>query len=304
MPVGIWLAALAIAASLPVAWWAFSGRVEGRAVRANLAAGVATVTDLREAVLKGSAHDRVVSPLMSSLSNRARRFTPAGVVERLEQRAFLAGLSETWPTERLLAVKAVAAVGLGIIGLLIFVNGPSAITLILAVGLFFIGYFSVDYLMDSKASERQKAIERELPDVLDQITICVEAGLGFEAAMAKVAENDGPLPREISRTLQDIQIGVPRDLALERLLTRTDVSDLRTFVHAFNQAERYGIPIAKVLRIQATEMRAKRKVRAEERAMKIPVKVIFPVVLTILPALFVVVAGPAVVRISNMSFGG
>ena len=304
MPVAIWLAALAIASSLPIAWWAFSGRVEGRAARANLAHAGSVVTDLREAVLAGSAHDRVVSPLMSSLSRRARRFTPAGVVERLEQRAFLAGLSEAWPTERLLAVKAVAAVGLGLVGLLVFGSRPSVLTLLFAIGLFFIGFFSADYVMDSRAGARQKSIERELPDVLDQITICVEAGLGFEAAMAKVSENDGPLSNEIGRTLQDIQIGVPRDQALDRLLSRTDVSDLRTFVHAFNQAERYGIPIAKVLRIQATEMRAKRRVRAEERAMKIPVNIVFPVVLTILPALFVVVAGPAVVRISHISFGG
>lgn len=306
MPFGIWIAAFAAAASLPIAWWALSGmRVEGQAARANLAHGfTTTVTDLREAALQRSAHDRVVSPAMASLARRARRVTPAGVLEHLERRAFLAGLTDTWPTERLLAVKAIGTVVLGGVGLLAFVANPSLGTTVLAAVLALIGYFGVDYLMDIKARERQGMIERQLPDVLDQITICVEAGLGFEAAMDKVADNAGPLPEEISRTLQDIQIGIPRDKALENLLNRTDVTDLRTFVHAFVQAERYGIPVAQVLRIQSTEMRAKRKVRAEERAMKLPVKIVFPVVLCILPALFVVVAGPAVVRISNINFGG
>lgn len=305
MPVGIWMAALAVAAAFPVAWWALSGnRIEGRFARANLSQGAAVISDLRQAVLQGSAQDRVVSPVVAALARRARRFTPAGILDHLERRAFLAGVSDAWPTERLLAVKVIVALGLGIAGLLAFVANPGVPTLLLTGVLVGLGYFSVDLIMNARASERQGAMERELPDVLDQITICVEAGLGFEAAMAKVAENVGPLPEEVGRTLQDIQIGVPRPQALEKLLARTDVSDLRTFVHAFIQAERYGIPVAKVLRIQATEMRAKRKVRAEERAMKIPVKIVFPVVLCILPALFVVVAGPAVVRISSMSLGG
>ncbi len=305
MPIGIWLAAFAIAASLPVAWWAVAGnRVEGKAARANLSSGIAAVTDLRQAVLQQNAHDRVVTPMVSGLARRARRFTPAGALENLERRAFLAGLGEKWPTERLLAAKMMLSVVLGLAGLFMFLANPSLVTFVL-LGIFIAGgWFGVDYYMDVKARERQGTIERQLADVLDQITVCVEAGLGFEAAMARVAENDGPLPQEIGRTLQDIQIGVSRDRALEALLERTDVTDLRTFVHAFVQAERYGIPIAQVLRVQAGEMRDKRKMKAEERAMKLPVKIVFPVVLCILPALFVVVAGPAVVRISQTSFGG
>jgi tight adherence protein C len=305
MPIEIWLAAFAIAAALPIAWWAVAGnRVEGKAARANLTGGITAVTDLRQAVLQQNARDRVVTPIVSSLARRARRFTPAGALENLERRAFLAGLGETWPTERLLAAKMMLALGLGVTGLLVFLANPSVMSL-MVLGVFVTGgWFGVDYFMDVKARERQGTIERQLADVLDQITVCVEAGLGFEAAMARVAQNDGPLPEEIGRTLQDIQIGVTRDRALEGLLERTDVTDLRTFVHAFVQAERYGIPVAQVLRIQAGEMRDKRKLKAEERAMKLPVKIVFPVVLCILPALFVVVAGPAVVRISQTSFGG
>ena len=305
MPIGIWLAAAALAAALPIAWWALSGlHIEDRVARANLSQGVSVGTNLRHATLQQSASDRVVTPLMDALVRRARRLTPAGVIDSLERRAFLAGLSEAWPTERLLATKVVLALVLGGAGGLAFLANPSVGTAVLAIALFFGGYFSVDYLMDLRARERQSTIERELPDLLDQITICVEAGLGFEAAMAKVAENDGPLPAELGRTLQDIQIGITRDRALEGLLARTDVTDLRTFVHAFVQAERYGIPVAHVLRVQADEMREKRRVRAEERAMKMPVKIVFPVVMCILPALFVVVAGPAAIRISKINFGG
>lgn len=305
MPIGIWLAAAALAAALPIAWWALSGvHIEGRVARANLSQGVSVSSNLRHATLQQSASDRVVTPLMDALVRRARRLTPAGVIESLERRAFLAGLSEAWPTERLLAAKVVLALVLGGAGGLAFLANPSVGTTLLALALFFGGYFGVDYLMDLRARERQSTIERELPDVLDQITVCVEAGLGFEAAMAKVAENDGPLPAEIGRTLQDIQIGITRDRALAGLLERTDVTDLRTFVHAFVQAERYGIPVAQVLRVQADEMREKRRVRAEERAMKMPVKIVFPVVMCILPALFVVVAGPAAIRISKINFGG
>jgi tight adherence protein C len=305
MPLGIWLAAFAIACSLPIAWWAVAGnRVEGKAARANLAVGATPLTDLREAVLQQGARDRVVTPVVSQLARRARRLTPAGALENLERRAFLAGLGEAWPTERLLAAKMMLTVVLGLIGLFLFMANPSMTTLVL-LGIFVAaGWFGVDYFMDVKARERQGTIERQLPDVLDQITVCVEAGLGFEPAMARVAQNPGPLPEEIGRTLQDIQIGVSRDRALEGQLERTDVTDLRSFVHAFIQAERYGIPIAQVLRIQAGEMRDKRKMKAEERAMKLPVKIVFPVVLCILPALFVVVAGPAVVRISQSAIGG
>ena len=137
-----------------------------------------------------------------------------------------------------------------------------------------------------------------MADVLDQITVCVEAGLSFDNAVLRVANGGtGPLPEELGRTLQDVQLGLSRSAALERLLERTDVNDLRSFVHAFNQAERYGIPVAQILRVQSGEIRLKRRQHAEEAAMKLPVKLVFPTVLCILPALFVVVAGPAAIRV-------
>jgi tight adherence protein C len=305
MPLTVWLAAFAIVASLPIAWWALSGaRVPRHAARANLTTGIAPVTDLREITLQDSAHERVVAPTMTSLAARARRVTPAGMVEGLERRIHLAGIGDRWPVDRVLGTKVLLAALGAVLGVLRFAGSPSLGSLALGAVLVLAAYFVPDVLLDFKARERQDAITRDLADTLDQITVCVEAGLGFEAAVARAAENQGPLARELGRTLQDIQIGIPRARALEGLLERTDSQDLRGFVHAFSQAERYGIPMGQVLRVQSTELREKRRQRAEERALKMPVKLVFPVVLCILPALFVIVAGPAVVRVSQTSFGG
>ena len=155
-------------------------------------------------------------------------------------------------------------------------------------------------LLSGRADRRGKEIERALADALDQITVCVEAGLSFEAALARVAESEGALSREFAPAAPGHPDRDPARRAMENLLERSDVPDLRGFVHAFSHAERYGVPIAQVLRVQAAEMRDKRRQRAEERAMKIPVKIIFPVMLCILPALFVVLMGPAVMRIKDI----
>lgn len=305
MPTTIWLAALAIAASFPVAWWAISGlRPPGRVARTNLTHGTGQVTDLREITLQESAHDRVIAPAMTAFARRARRMTPVGMIEAIDRRSHLAGISDRWPVDRVLGTKVVLGSIGAVFALLRFVVSPSLGNLILGLGLVAAGYFLPDLVLGLKARERQQAITRDLADTLDQITVCVEAGLGFEAAVARACENESALAGELGRTLQDIQMGIPRTRALENLLDRTDSRDLRGFVHAFNQAERHGIPMAKILDVQAAELRDKRRQRAEERALKMPVKLVFPVVVCILPALFVVIAGPAVLRISEISFGG
>jgi tight adherence protein C len=303
MPVWIWLAAAAIACSVPLAWWAVAGGRPGRSrVRANLEAGMDGFTDLRRAVLTHSAHDRVTQPAIDSLARRARRMTPSGMVTALEHKIELAGMGDSWPVDRVLALKLGGLIVGSLLGLLFFAGDPSLMGFLLFAVIAGIGWFGPDALIGHRADARQKEIERALADALDQITVCVESGLSFEAAVARVADRDGPLAEEFLHVLQDIQLGIPRNRALENLLERTDIADMRGFVHAFMHAERFGIPVAHVLRSQAAELRDKRKQRAEERAMKIPVKLVFPLTLCILPALFVVVAGPAVVRITN-SFG-
>jgi tight adherence protein C len=139
-----------------------------------------------------------------------------------------------------------------------------------------------------------------LPDTLDQVTVCVEAGLGFEGALARAARSgSGPLADEIVRTMQDIQLGVPRKDALRRLGDRNGVEELRRFVLAVVQAEGYGVPIARVLRLQAAELREKRRQSAEEHAQKIGIKLLFPLVTCILPTVFIVILGPAIIGLMN-----
>jgi tight adherence protein C len=155
-----------------------------------------------------------------------------------------------------------------------------------------------ELLLYSRGIERSEMITLELADTLDQMTIAVEAGLGFDAAMARAGDNGtGPLAEELVRTLQDIQMGQSRRRAFESLANRTDVQDLRRFIRAVIQADSYGIAIADVLRTQAAEMRRKRRQRAEKKAMEIPVKVIFPLMICILPVLFIVLMGPAAMDI-------
>ena len=297
MPLIVIIAAVAMAASIPLLWWSLaSARPASRVAAQNLAG----VTDFRDVVLTRSARDRAVIPMLQRWGERARHLTPIGVVESLDKKLALAGRPAAWPLDRIIAVKLVAS-GLGItLGLLWFFSDPSPKRLLVGAGMAALGIFVVDLQLYSKGTERQKKIQLALPDVLDQMTICVEAGLGFEAAMVRAGRSGhGPLADELVRTLQEMQVGVGRGDALRNLSARNSSPDLRHFTSAIVQAEAYGIPVADVLRTQAAELRLKRRQRAEERAMKIPVKIVFPLVFCILPSLFIIILGPAAISIYN-----
>lgn len=300
MSVPVVLGAAMVASAVPLAWWSVGGRPSRRAVNANLRRGLEGPTDLRTLTLERSSGERVFAPLMTALARHGRRFTPAGALDRLEVRVIGSGLQHRWPIERVLAVKAVLGAVVALLLLTRFAGAPSAGSLVFAAVVTGGAWFLPDTLLGGRMKERQKAVQLELPDTIDQVTIAVEAGLGFEAALARAASaGTGPLASEIARTLQDIQIGVARTEALEGLAERTDLADLRHFVTAIRQAEKYGLPIANTLRIQSAELREKRRQRAEERAMKIPVKILLPLVFCILPTLFLVILGPAAIRITN-----
>lgn len=299
VPPLVMLAALCVVASVPLLWWSISSaRPANRAAVENLVGGHRGVADLREVVLTRSAHERAVRPMFGSMGARLRRLTPVGIVESLERRIALAGRPAAWPIERVLAAKLIAG-GIGItVALLYFFSNPSFGQLLKAGAMAAFGFFAVDLQLQAKGKERQKVIEQALPDVLDQMTICVEAGLGFEAAMVRAGRTGkGPMADELVRTLQEMQVGVGRGEALRNLGKRTSVPDLRQFTTAIVQAEAYGIPVADVLRTQAAELRLKRRQRAEEKAMKIPVKIIFPLVFCILPCMFIIILGPAAINI-------
>jgi tight adherence protein C len=163
-----------------------------------------------------------------------------------------------------------------------------------------VGFFAPDLYLYQKAHERAERLQRELPDAIDLMTISVESGLGFDAAVQQVARNtEGPLAEEFSRVLREMQIGQGRADALRALGERTNVGDVRTSVGAMVQADSFGIPIAQVLRVQSAEIRVKRRQRAEEKAQQVPVKITIPLIFCILPTLFIAVMGPAVISIMD-----
>jgi tight adherence protein C len=299
VPLYVVLAALAVSLSIPILWHAVAlDRAPNREVNRNLRTGLGEGGDLRRLVLSQSPLERVLRPLLHSLGQTARRISPAGMVETLERRVELSAVG--WPVERFLAIKLVGAVGLLLGGLVWASASGSSTGVLLALAGAVVGYLLPDVILSRMAATRQQAIINALPDTLDQLTICVEAGLGFDSALARTARaGQGPLAHEIVRLLQDLRVGVPRAEALDALLARTDVPELRQFVHSVIQAETYGVPVSKVLRAQATEQREKRRFRAEERAMKLPVKVIFPLVFCILPVLFIVVISPAFIKLTT-----
>lgn len=232
-----------------------------------------------------------------ALQNLARRATPTGYAARLDRWLSMAGRPQSMPLDRLLVAKPALALLGALLGMLMMSGdfSPRGLGLLLFVATFL--YFLPDMLVYNRGIKRQQAIEQELPNTLDQMLISVEAGLGFESAMARSAQNgDGPLAQELIRTLQDIQVGRPRQESYQALANRCTVQDLKSFVRAIIQADKYGVPIAKVLRTQAKVARVKRRQRAEEKALKLPVKVLFPLIFCIFPVIFIVILGPAVIN--------
>jgi tight adherence protein C len=290
-----------LSSSFVVLWWALSGRSGRAVVAANLNSGLHVVSDMRQALLAHSARDRALSPAIERLARRARRLTPGGMVASLERRILLAGAPDAWTIDRTLAAKLVLGGAGALFGSLKFLASGGAGSLALGVTVTTLGLFTPDLVLYNKAEKRQESIQRALPDTIDQITISVEAGLGFEAALARAGQaGEGPLADELIRTLQDSQAGMSRADSLRRLVERTNVPELRHFVVAMLQAESYGVPIAKVLRVQSKELRIARRQRIEEKAMKLPVKILFPLVLCIFPCIFLILLGPAAIRLADL----
>jgi len=238
-----------------------------------------------------------LSPAERAMAAQRRRgladVAPRGYVGWIERQIVLAGRQSQWSAGGFLAIKATATAVVALLaggGVLLVPPLWWAALLLLALGLAL-----PEVSLHARADDRQKAIRLALPDTLDQMTIAVEAGVGFDAAMAKAAGGGrGPLAEELIRTLQDISIGQSRREAFRALERRTSSDDLRRFIRAVVQADAYGISVADVLRAQAADMRVRRRQRAEEQAMKVPVKIVFPLVFCILPVLFIVVLAPAV----------
>lgn len=257
-----------------------------------------TPTDVRRRELAAPFGRRVLGPALSKLGSLGRRLTPASVVGRLARQLACAGSPAAWDAERVLAFKLLGATALPPVALVLVPVAHLAVSraAVLAAILGVAGYYLPEWVLRSRAAKRQAKIQRALPDALDLLSITVEAGLGFDAAVARVARQaGGPLGEELHRMLQEMQIGNPRSEALRSLSDRTTVPELKSFVLAMVQADVFGISISNVLHVQAGEMRLKRRQRAEERAQKIPVKIVVPLIFCIFPSLFVVIVGPAAI---------
>ena len=252
---------------------------------------------LREPLLQ-----RVLRPLGTSMAARVRGLLPRRRAEQLRHRLLISGMSAKLGPEEFVVLQ---GVGLGaglLLGLLVGQSsgytgfGLFRIVIMLAA----IGVFAPVAWLRRKQDERQASIKRDLPDVLDLLAISVEAGVGFEGAVEVVTRHfDSPLATEFSRTLQEMELGLPRRDALQNLKRRTEVPELSNFVLILVQADALGMPIGRVLRTQAVEMRLKRRQWAREKAAKLPVKILMPLTLFILPALFVVILGPAAMSIAK-----
>jgi tight adherence protein C len=283
------IAALAVGVAI-LLWFAFGGaNVERKRTMANLK------RQLDKPKAKAVMPDR---KNVSDLDEIIRRQSPPVLTKMITRLWSGAGRPEAWPVERILATQyLLLLVGAGL-GFLSFTLNRSPMGMVLGVGVTLLGFFLPPLRLYSIGIERKEAIKRQLPDTLDQMSIAVNAGLGFDAAMVRVARNGrGELANELVRTLQDIQVGQTRRVAYEDLADRTGVETLHRFVRSIIQAEAYGIALSDVLQTQADELRAERRQYAERKAMEIPVKVVFPLILFIMPAMFIVVIGPGAISI-------
>jgi tight adherence protein C len=271
-----------------------------RLLESQVAGSTTESVNLREQALSEGFGRRILVPVVAGATRVARRVTPIDARDRIVRKLLIAGSPAGWDAERVLAFKIIGLVG-GIIlafFLMTLVSLSPFIKIVLLGLLGFVGFLAPDSLLSRRVDERQKEILRTLSDTLDLLTISVEAGLSLNAAIAQVVQNvPGVLSAEFARMLQEIQLGVPRADAFRNLAERTDVEELNSFALAMIQADVFGVSIASVLRTQAQQLRIKRRQRAEAKAQQTPVKIVFPLILCILPALFIVIVGPGAIRI-------
>ncbi len=256
-----------------------------------------TPVTLEEIELSASFAERIIYPAIDALSNFVTQFTPAKTMDKIARNLELAGNPGNLKPAQFLAIRFVA---MGILGGLVFVlmlmSSLPVTRRFLFTGIATaLGFYMPVLWLSSKIKRRQSEIIKELPDVLDLLTICVEAGLGFDQAVQKVVEKaDNELTREFNRYLHEVRLGKTRREALQNMAARIDVSDVTTFIAAVVQADQLGVSMAKILRVQSEQMRIRRRQLAEQKAHQAPIKMLFPMAFLIFPSIFIVLLGPAV----------
>lgn len=252
----------------------------------------------RDEELSRSFWDRVARPALSRLGFAISRLTPQAVRDSTRKKLAQAGNPWKMQASDFLAIKAVMVIVFGTLGFFLTLRVGLARASLVGLLLGIAGGIVPDLILAQLKEKRAREIQKALPDVLDLLTVSVEAGLGFDSAMAKVVEKQrGPLAEELGRVLQDIRVGKSRREALRDLANRTTVDDLAGFAAAVIQADQLGVSIGNILRIQSDQMRTRRRQRAEEAAMKAPIKILIPLVFFIFPTLFVVLLGPAAIQL-------
>lgn len=242
---------------------------------------------------------RALTPLKEKVARLVLRLNPKLTVETVSFRLLAAGLSRRVSPLGFLSAKGLLALGGIVLGLLFGAGSLASLFLAMIGGAF--GFIAPDLFVSSRMRARREQIRAALPGALDLLAVSVEAGLGFDGSIAKLAEQtDGPVAEEFTLTLSELRIGESRREALRKLAERVDSTEMSAFVRAIIQADQLGMSLGRILRVQATDTRFRRQAAAEERAMKAPIKMLFPTVLFIFPAMFLVTLGPAFLAITKV----
>jgi tight adherence protein C len=251
---------------------------------------------------QGNFRERALQPVATGLARAVLRANPKATVESINMKLLAAGLGRTMSPTTYLATKGLTGAGglaVGIFGAAASQHGAKG--MLMAGGLAVMGFFIPDTVVTFKARSRRDRIQAELPDALDLLAVSVEAGMGFDGAITKLTEHmDGPLAEEFGLTLGEMRIGESRQEALKKMADRVASPEMGAFTRAIIQADQLGISLGRILRVQATESRNRRQAAAEERAMKAPIKMLFPTVLFIFPAMFIIILGPAFLNLSKL----
>ena len=271
---------------------------EARGVSKSLAVMQAFSTAPKEMQrdLEPGFQDRVVGPLSDKVHGIARKFTATDHNDRIRSKLELAGNPAGWTPDRVASFAFLGAIFAFVAGFLLtrLFGAGLLVTIGVCVVFAVAGFRAPNMYLYQRAYDRTQSMQRALPDAIDLLTISVESGLGFDAALSQVARNtDGPLAEEFARVLQEMQIGMGRSAALRALGDRTNVPEVKGFASAMVQADALGIPVAQVLRVQSREIRTKRRQRAEAKAQQVAIKILIPLIFCILPCLFIAVLGPA-----------
>ena len=255
----------------------------------------------REIETRRSVNDRILGPTAARLAGVTMKLAPKTNLENVSQKLLQAGMARSVTPQAYLAMKAGTAGGAILLGLMISITGGGTFGLVIALVGAAIGFIAPEFVINSRVRGRKDEMKTDLPNVLDLLCVCVEAGLGFDQALVKLNERmSGPLVDEFSLLLHEMRIGQSRSAALKNLAERVDSPDVGQFARAIIQADQLGISLSRILKVQSQDMRVRRQLAAEEKAMKAPVKMLFPTVIFIFPAMFLVILGPAMLTINEI----